>query len=333
MEFAFAPRGDGNVELISSAFPGERIRFPARNTRLDPDGRWANHVCAALHESRRAGVPVGGFNAAVHSTIPVGGGLSSSAALLVATALAVGGLPHRTAVERLRVAELCQRAERRLGVDCGLLDYLTILHGRAGAVLRLDCRSLTVRALPWPRDLALVLADSGVRHQLADGSYNAIRRACAGAARKLGVPTLRELRSGSLSNMGTQLTPRELAAARHVVDENKRVAEAVRHLERDQSLLTSAATKGRLGELFTASHESSRTQLRNSCPELDALIDRASSLPGWLGGRLSGGGFGGMTVHVVRRHHARQFIDALPPECHACGCRFQGGAVSNRPGA
>ena len=349
LEFAFAPRADGVIELVSSAFPRERIRFPAKQTAQVSGELWPDYVRAVLLELSRAGISVGGFNAAIHSTIPVGAGLSSSAALLVATALAAGNFPHRTTAERLRVAELCQRAEKRLGVDCGLLDYLTILHGRAGSAVRLDLRALTVRAIPWPQDIALVLADSGVRHQLADGGYNAIRRACEGAARKLGAATLREVRARSLSTAGLKLSARECGAARHIVEENARVAEAVRLLEGgrgsetaklkaepgrlkaeiDQSLLTAAATgdKGRrLGALFTASHESSRTQLRNSCPELDRLIIRANGLPGWLGGRLSGGGFGGMTVHVVRRQNLRRFMAGLPAECLAFECRFGAGA-------
>lgn len=320
LELALAPRADGRVTLVSSAFPGQRVEFEARRPGRGPDGCWSGYVRAALVELRRADVETGGFDAAVHSTIPVGGGLSSSAALLVATALAAGTMPHRTAAERMRVAEICQRAERRTGVDCGLLDYLTILHGRAGSVLRLDLRSLAVRASPWPDAVALVLADSGVRHQLSEGGYNAIRRACKGAARKLGVPTLREARLSALAahGHGLGLTARETGAARHIIEENARVAAA-----------TTAIGSGdivRLGALCSASHESSRTQLRNSCPELDQLVAVASKLPGWLGGRLTGGGFGGMTVHLVERRVAGRFIAALPPECAATRCGLAGGA-------
>ncbi len=318
LELALAPRSDGRVALVSSAFPGRRVEFGARRPGRGPDGCWSGYVRAALIESRTAGMTTGGFDAAVHGDIPVGGGLSSSAALLVATVLAAGSMPHRTAAERMRVAEICQRAERRTGVHCGLLDYLTILHGRAGYVLRLDLRSLTVRALPWPDDLALVLADSGVRHRLTEGGYNAIRRACEGAARKLGVPTLREARLSASAAHGLRLTARESAAARHVIEENVRVAMA-----------TTAIRSGdivRLGALCTASHESSRTQLRNSCPELDQLVALASRVPGWLGGRLTGGGFGGMTVHLVGRRAAGRFLAAVPPESAATRCGLAGGA-------
>ena len=319
LELALAPRADGRVTLVSSAFPGQRVEFEARRPGRGPDGCWSSYVRAALIESRSAGVTTGGFDAAVHSTIPVGGGLSSSAALLVATALAAVSMPHRTAAERMRVAEVCQRAERRTGVDCGLLDYLTILHGRAGSVLRLDLGSLTVRASPWPDDVALVLADSGVRHRLTEGGYNAICRACEGAARKLGVPTLREARLSALAANGLRLTARENGAARHIIEENARVSAAT-------TAIRSGDTK-RLGELCAASHESSRTQLRNSCPELDQLVARASKVPGWLGGRLSGGGFGGMTVHLVERRAAGRFIAALPPECAATRCGLVDGAT------
>ena len=319
LELALAPRADGRVALVSSAFPGRRVEFEARRPGRGPDGCWSAYVRSVLVGCRAAGVTTGGFDAAVHSDIPVGGGLSSSAALLVATALAAASMPHRTAPERMRVAEMCQRAERRTGVDCGLLDYLTILHGRAGSVLRLDLRSLTVRALPWPDEVALVLADSGVRHRLTEGGYNAIRRACEGAARKLGVPTLREARLSATAAPGLRLSARETGAARHVIEENARVAAATTAIRSGDGV--------RLGVLCTASHESSRTRLRNSCAELDQLVALASKVPGWLGGRLTGGGFGGMTVHLVGRTAAGRFIAALPPESAATRCGLGGGAT------
>ncbi len=319
LQLALAPRSDGRVSLVSSAFPGRRVEFDARRPGRGPDGCWSGYVRAVLIGCRAAGVAVGGFDAAVHSDIPVGGGLSSSAALLVATALAAASMPHRTAAERMRVAGVCQRAERRTGVDCGLLDYLTILHGRAGCALRLDLRSLTVRALPWPDEVALVLADSGVRHRLTEGGYNAIRRACEGAARKIGVPTLREARVSATAANGLRLTARESAAARHIIEENLRVAAATTAIRSGDGV--------RLGALCTASHESSRTQLRNSCPELDRLVSLASTVPGWLGGRLTGGGFGGMTVHLVGRRASGRFIAALPPESASTRCGLGGGAT------
>ncbi len=304
-----AARPDQHIRLISSAFPSEPIELHSlRTVRLDP-GHWAGYVVAVCRELRAAGIPITGFDAAIDSTIPPGSGLSSSAALLVAAALTLGRLSHRTVAERLNVAQLCQRAEHRLGVHCGLLDYLTVLHAREGHAVHIDCRSLVVRNVRWPDTLALVLVDSGVRHRLTAGGYNRIRSDCEAAAKSLGVATLRELRAGSLRRENHRLTAAQRAVATHILEENQRVRSSVRAVR--------AADFRRLGELFTDSHRSSRDHLRNSCPELDAWIERARPLPGWLGGRLTGGGFGGMTLHLVQRRQLRAFLAALPKNANA----------------
>ena len=314
-----AARPDRRVRLISSAFPSEPVELRSLQTvRLDP-GHWAGYIVAVYRELRAAGISITGFDAAIDSTIPPGSGLSSSAALLVAVALALGRLPHRTATERLNVAQLCQRAEHRLGVHCGLLDYLTVLHAREDHAVHIDCRSLAVKTVHWPDRLALVLVDSEVRHRLIDGGYNRIRSDCEAAAASLGVATLREIRATSWKRENHRLTAAQRSVATHFVEENQRVRSAIRAIR--------AADYRRLGELFTESHHSSRVHLRNSCPELDAWIERARPLPGWLGGRLTGGGFGGMTLHLVKRRNLRAFLTAMPKITNAQECRPSSGIV------
>ena len=314
-----AARSDRRVRLFSSAFPSEPVELRSLHTvRLDP-GDWAGYIVAVCRELRAAGISIAGFDAAIDSTIPPGSGLSSSAALLVAASLALGRLPHRTAAERLKVAQLCQRAEHRLGVHCGLLDYLTVLHAREDHAVHIDCRSLAVKTVRWPDRLALVLVDSGVRHRLTDGGYNRIRSDCEAAAKGLGIATLRELRSSSWKRDSHRLTAAQRAVATHILEENQRVRSAIRAIR--------AADFRRLGDLFTDSHRSSRVHLRNSCPELDDWIERARTLPGWLGGRLTGGGFGGMTLHLVQRRQLRAFLAALPSNTNAQECRPSSGVL------
>lgn len=306
LTLSITPRRDSAIRLRSGAFPSDSIDLPSPPAGSLPATHWGRYPIAILHELRRENIEVGGFDALVSSTLPPGGGLSSSAALLVATAVGLGGLPTGTHDERLRIARLCQRAEQSIGVNCGLLDYLTVLHGRRDQGVFIDLRSLKVRCIPWPDSLDLVLIDSGVRHCLSDGGYNRIQSACASAAAVLGIPSLREARLPQVEagNLRHRLDPVARAAALHVITENQRVRDAVRALTENDGVT--------LGTLFSESHASSRFRLLNSCPELDEWVDRGPSLPGWLGGRLTGGGFGGMTIHLVRRRHIRRFLQAIP---------------------
>ncbi len=307
---AVAHRSDRTIRLRSSAFPDSPANLDSSSLRKLPRQHWARYLLALVPELKQEGFRIGGFDGVVTSSLPSGGGLSSSAALLVATVIALTGLPHRTGSERLRIARICERAEHRLGVNCGLLDYLTILHGKAGRAVFMDLRSLRVEVMPWPKSLTLVLVDSGVRHELSDGRYNRIVRTCAAAASACGVRSLRELHRRDLetavpgSKSKSKLSPRQREVALHVLEENERVRRATRSLKRK--------AYSELGPLFTASHASSRDQLRNSCPALDDSIQRASTLPGWLGGRLTGGGFGGMTLHLVKARSVGEFFRALP---------------------
>ncbi|HEY2614716.1 MAG TPA: hypothetical protein VGI42_03340, partial [Chthoniobacterales bacterium] len=233
-----------------------------------------------------------GFNAEVSGNVPAGAGLSSSAAFEVATAgflMALNGI-H---LEPMEVARLCQRAENEfVGVRSGLLDQATAVFGRANHLVHLDFQTEEIRTIPFPAKLALVIADSGAKHNLLRSQYNARREECVAAAEALGVASLREVTPARLSDARGSLDPVLYRRAAHIVGEIDRVAQAVEALQNGNSAL--------IGELMDASHESSRTNFENSTAELDLLVEIAQSLPGVFGARLTGGGFGGGTVTLVQ---------------------------------
>jgi galactokinase len=318
---AAAPRTDGRIELVSSAFPG-RESFRSAEINPNPQAPWANYVKGVLVQLRERGVPFGGFNAAIHGTIPIGAGLSSSAALEVATALTVrnlfpyrvteagiqvspaleghGTLPPLLSEEKLALAKICQAAENQfVGVHCGLLDQISSLFGKAQHVVQIDCRDLTVQQTPMVGEVAVVVCNSGVNHALVGGEYNELRRQCETSAQALGVPSLRLVDPPMLDASQARLSPRQYQCAYHVVGENQRVRWGENALRRGDFRL--------FGQYLYQSHESSRDYFHNSCAALDQLVDLARQAPGCLGARLTGGGFGGATINLVSWSQVQEF--------------------------
>jgi galactokinase len=199
---------------------------------------------------------------------------------------------------------LCHRAEVEfVGLSCGILDQLTCLFGQEAHALEIDCQSLSVAACPVYGEVCWVLCDTGVRHQLTDGAYNQLRAHCDAAAAALGLPSLRRLDLKTLQSRRTGLTPRQYDCAYHILSENQRVlfgARALREGDLEQ-----------FGQYLFQSHDSSRHQLRNSCTELDLLVDLGRRHPACLGARLTGGGFGGATIHLVRADRVDSYAAAL----------------------
>lgn len=325
IHLAVSPRRDGRVELISSAFPDREI-FSAHELRRNPSAPWADYSKGVLHQLRRRGVHFTGFSAAVHGTIPLGAGLSSSAALEVATALAVrqlfpygltahgtvtpprrgdnGKLPPLTRAEKIELARVCLAAESEfVGVNCGLLDQLSSLFGQAFHAMEIDFQSLTVDQVPLIGEVAVVVCNSGVKHALVGGEYNALREHCEAAARALGAKSLRSVETSFLAANRQRLTPRQYQCAYHVVGEIRRVIFGARALRDDDF--------AQFGQYMFQSHESSRDFFQNSCPELDLLVDLARLQPSCLGARLTGGGFGGATINLVKRDQVLEFRQAL----------------------
>ena len=265
--------------------------------------RWANYPLGVVQQFVEEGYAIGGFDAEVSGDLPAGVGLSSSAAFEVATAGLLMKL-HEIRMEPLAIAKLCQRAENDfVGVQSGLLDQVTAIFGKKDQLVYLDCQSEEIRTLPFPDGFALVIAESGVRHNLLRSLYNARRDECTAAAEFLEVESLRAATPEQLEAAQAAMDLTLFRRAAHIVGENQRVGRALEALQ-DGNVAA-------LGALMNASHESSRTNFENSTPELDELVTIARSLPGVLGARLTGGGFGGGTVTLVHAAEAEEMVAVL----------------------
>jgi galactokinase len=292
-----APRDDRvlRIEAVD-------LRRRAERSLDEPDPQpardWSDYAFGVAVELERAGHRLRGADLALTSDVPVGAGMSSSAALEVAVALALLDLAD-VQLDPVAVARLCQAAENRfVGTRCGIMDQFAACRGRAGHALFLDCRSLDVRDVPVPADVALLVCDSRVTHALADGAYNERRAACETAVRILRrgraeIHALRDVTLAELERSRDELPEVVRRRCRHVVTENARVVSAVDAL--------GAGDLSALGALLRASHASLRDDYEVSCAELDFLVDAASRCEGVLGSRLMGGGFGGSTINLVRR--------------------------------
>jgi galactokinase len=324
---ASSPRSDGKIELVSGSFP-ERELFWISELKKNPATPWADYVKGVLEQLRKRGVNFSGFNAAIYGDIPMGAGMSSSAALEVATALTVrqlypfsltetgatippkrdakGELPAIAGTEKMFFAKTCQAAENKfVGVQSGLLDQISSLFGKAWHAMSIDFRFLTVEHAALIGE-AIIVCNSGVKHSLVGGEYNELRQNCEAAARKLGAKSLRSVEPKYLEAQKGKLEPREYECARHVVSEIQRVVSAERALREDDHR--------QFGQFMFDSHESSRTMLKNSTPELDSLVEIARKAPGCLGARLTGGGFGGATINLVNHHQAEGFMQFMSEE-------------------
>jgi galactokinase len=315
---------DRSIRITSDGF-GE-VKADATKLRPLHANRWANYILGVASELRQLGVPIRGFHADVRGDLPIGSGLSSSAALELATALFLLKL-FPLELPRLEIAKACQRAENRyVGVQSGLLDQVISLFGRAQHAVFFDCRTEDIRTVPFPSSLALIVADSGRQRELTSGEYNLRRIETHDAAQSFGVRALRDLKSADVNERG-DIPDLLRRRARHVVEENERVCRAVELLE--------AGDGCAFGELMNASHESSRRNFENSTPELDLLVSIAQRLSGVLGARLTGAGFGGATVtlcqkiaaHAVAQQLATDYTAQTGTEPQVFVCEIADGAL------
>ena len=298
---------------------GRRVRIHSLNFRetvsvdLDTGGlrrrnHWSDYPLGVVATLLGAGYALRSVDLLLYGEVPPGAGLSSSASLEVATALAllaVAGID----LSPLETAKLCQRAENEfVGARCGIMDPFVSRCAQAGHALLLDCRSLEERSVPLPDTLRLVVCHSGVRHALASGEYNARRAQCEEGVRALaevnpGVRSLRDATPALLEENRGRIPPVVFARCHHVVSENERTQEAAAALER-----LDLATVGRL---MAASHASLRDEYEVSCRELDLLVDAAVPLEGVFGARMTGAGFGGCTVNLVRTEAVPAFCEQV----------------------
>jgi galactokinase len=290
---AAAPRDDGLLRMRSAQQPAGDLAVSVEDLAPGaPDG-WGSYVAGIVWAARESGHDVGGMDLLVDGRVPLGGGLSSSHALECAVALAVNDL-YELGLDTRGLALVTQRAENDfVGAPTGLMDQLASLGCTAGHALFLDTRSLESEQVPLaPSDdgLTLLVVDTRVHHELADGSYADRRAACGRAAEQLGVGSLRDVSADGLDDRLADLPDELCRRARHVVRENERVQAAVTAVrERNWPAL---------GELLGASHASLRDDYEVSCAELDAAVESAVTA-GALGARMTGGGFGGSAVALV----------------------------------
>lgn len=300
---AAAKREDRILEAYSDHFD-EKITFSLDALEGPPRKHWSDFIRGVAATFEGAGHKLPGANLVIHTEVPLGAGLSSSASLEVATALALT-VPAGIAVPRLELAKLCQAAENQyVGARCGIMDQFIASFGVSGSALMLDCRSLAYQLIPVPRNLRLVVCNSMVRHEHASGEYNRRRADCEAGIKLLaqhlpGIRALRDIGIADLDKYKDALPETIYRRCRHVVSENQRVLDAAKALE--------SGDRDGFGRLMYASHASLRDDYEVSCKELDLLVELASSSPGIYGARMTGGGFGGCTVNLVRAECAAAF--------------------------
>jgi len=300
---AVAPRDDSTVHLYAADFD-ETATFHLDEIRPDDDHPWSNYergVAWALQEARH---PLRGMDAVITGDVPIGSGLSSSAAVEVATAhcFEVAGDFTLDGVDR---ALLCQKAENEfVGMHCGIMDQYVISLGRRLHALLIDCRSLRSRPVPFPTGYSLIICDTAKRRGLVDSEYNTRRQECEAGAKILGVPALRDIDLQEFKSRQGEMDEMIRRRCRHVVSENQRVLDAVKAAQ--------SGDLARFGSLMNASHLSLRDDYEVSCRELDAMVEAAWRQDGVLGARMTGAGFGGCTVNLVEDDAVTEFLRQVP---------------------
>jgi len=302
---AAAKRNDRVLEAYSDCFE-EKISLSLDDLDGPPRKHWGDFVRGVAAVLEHAGHRLSGANLCIHGEVPLGAGLSSSASLEIALGLALTALSE-IRLPRRELAKLCQAAEHQyVGTRCGIMDQFIASFGEAGHALMLDCRSLEFCLLPVPCNVRLVVCNTMVRHELASGEYNRRRADCEAGVKLLaplvaGAHALRDVGIAQLEEHKDILPPTIYRRCRHVISENQRVLAAANALESHDAAA--------FGRLMYESHASLRDDYQVSCKELDLLVELAASGPGIYGARMTGGGFGGCTVNLVRADAAKAFED------------------------
>ncbi len=307
-EFALIP-AEGRFCELRDFRDGSIKTFDLDDIENPVSGDWSNYVKGMICELRKRGKEVQAFKGAILSTIPLSAGMSSSAALEVSAGFAFKQA-FRIELSNEDWARVGQGVENNyMGLQSGLLDQFSSIFGKKDSLIFCDFRSLTVeKTIPVPGHYAFVVADSMVKHNLVDSEYNSRRISCekvAGVMSKKydGVSVLRDVSSEMLNDSKEDFELDDYLKAAHVVGENERVHKAVQYL-RDGDVVP-------FGQLMYESQESSENNFTNSCPEINCLVELSKSIPGCLGARISGGGFGGITIHLIKADEAELYCERL----------------------
>jgi galactokinase len=321
---AISPRNDGKIVLWAENYQEEKS-FEAAALPATASKHWSDYPIGVAVLLAGEGHTIPGFSLSVWGDVPLGSGLSSSAALEVASMLALTSLIGITYPGPV-LARLCQRVENEfVGANCGIMDQFISANGKENHALLLDCRDLSFTLAPLPANVALVIANTMVKHSIAGGDYPTRRReseaACAIIdSHRGGVPFLRDATLDDLKKWGHEMTPESLRRARHVISEDLRTVACC------QALLKGDMAE--VGRLMAEAHASYSGDFAGSCVEADLMVELAQSIPGLIGARLTGGGFGGCTVNLVEQSQAPVFAKELArryeaktgiaPEVHVC---------------
>ncbi|QSH40487.1 galactokinase [Lentisphaerota bacterium ZTH] len=306
--FAVA-KAEGKVcRIINCKFTGQ-TEFSLDELDSPVAGEWLNYLKGVYYELRKRGIEPGAVDVVMDSSVPLSAGMSSSAALEVGFCFALKQL-YGIELEKTDWARVGQGVENDyLGVSTGLLDQFSSIYGQQDSLIMSDFRTdEVIKNVPVPHGYVFIVANSMEKHDLVDSEYNVRRRDCESAAARLGrvytgVKALRDVSMQQLEQAKAELTRLEYLRAKHIIGENERVIAG-------DKLLAAGDVEG-FGRLLFESHESSRVNFENSTQRLDYLIELAKSIPGCIGARLSGGGFGGISIHLVREDAAEEYSSRL----------------------
>ena len=266
-----------------------------------PKAQWARYIFGVCRETIKRGGEVRGFDAVFAGNVPLGAGLSSSAALESCFAFAINDMYNDNKIDKFELARIGQSTEHNYcGVNCGIMDQFASVFGKKNCLMRLDCRSMEFQYFPFePKGYKLVLVDSVVKHELVDSPYNKRRESCERVAAKLGIETLRDAEMEDLERIKAEISEEDYMRAEYVIGEKQRVLDVCAALE--------AGDYDTVGERMYQTHEGMSKLYEVSCEELDFLNDVAKEC-GVTGSRIMGGGFGGCTINLVKDELYDNFI-------------------------
>ena len=297
-------KSNSEKSTIIALSTNERFEFSVNNIAPLENGSWQNYILGVISEIQKTEKQLDNFNLIFSGDIPIGAGLSSSAALENSVVFALNEL-FSLGFTKKEMIFISQKAEHNyVGVKCGIMDQYASMFGKEGTVILLDCESLEAKTVSLNlQDYSLLLINTNVKHSLAESAYNERRKVCENVALKLSFNSLREACLNDLHSIKEALSESEYQKALYVIQENSRVLEAFEAVKQNNI--------SKLGELLFASHNGLQNQYKVSCEELDFLVEFAKNSNAVIGARMMGGGFGGCTINIIKRNQIEEFKKAI----------------------